>query len=100
MIVETTNYFASEGNIEAVLKQRRKASAIRVKLGLLPGRILTKLEGAGPDVLWECCFEDQAAFEADMAARAGSADFTAARKEMHQLLNRFERNLFAVADDD
>ncbi len=95
MIIETTNYFAREGQADAVLTQRRKASALRRDLGLDPGRIYVKLEGAGPDVRWECRFPSREAYEADMAARAQSEAFAAARKEMHTLLDRFERHLSA-----
>lgn len=59
----------------------------------MPGRILRKLEGAGPDVRWECSFETRADYESDMAVRAASAEFAAARKEMHTLVERFERHL-------
>lgn len=98
MIVETTNYFAREGQSAAVLAQRRKASAIRRELGLEPGCIYVKLEGAGPDIRWECRFPSREAYEADMAARAQSQEFAAARKEMHTLLERFERHL-SVPDE-
>lgn len=93
MVIEITNYYARPGQVEAVLAQRRQASAVRVRLGLAPGRIFRKLEGAGPDVRWECVFETRAAYEADMAARAASSEFAAARATMHTLTERFERNL-------
>lgn len=98
MVVEATNYFSKEGLAEAVLEQRRKASAIRRELGLDPGRILVKLEGGGPDVRWECTFASSHAYEADMAARAASSAFAVARKEMHELLDRFERHVAVVVD--
>lgn len=98
MIIETTNYFAREGQAAIVLAQRRKASALRRDLGLDPGRIYVKLEGAGPDVRWECRFQSHEAYEADMAVRARSEAFSTARKEMHTLLDRFERHL-SVPDE-
>jgi hypothetical protein len=94
MIVEATNYFAREGQAAAVLEQRRKATEIRRELGLDPGRILVKLEGAGPDVRWECSFPSLQAYEADMTTRGGSQAFSDARKAMHSLLDRFERHVF------
>lgn len=94
MIVEATNYFAREGQAEAVLEQRRKATEIRRELGLDPGRILIRLEGSGPDVRWECNFASRDAYEADMAVRSGSQTFAAARNAMHTLLERFERHVF------
>ncbi|MEJ8814759.1 hypothetical protein WKW77_27055 [Variovorax ureilyticus] len=93
MIVETTNYYALPGQSSAVLAQRRHASAIRTRLGLPAGRIFTKLEGAGPDVRWECTFDTREAYEADMAARAACEEFAVARQSMHQLLERFERHV-------
>lgn len=93
MLVEITNYYALEGQVEAVLAQRVRASELRVRLGLPPGRIYQKVEGAGPDVRWECIFETRAAFDADIASRAASIEFTRMRQEMHTLLEKFERNL-------
>lgn len=97
MIIEATNYFAKEGQAQAVLEQRRKASEIRRSLGLEAGFILLKLEGTGPDVRWECRFASREAYEADRAARAASPQFEESRKHMHSLLERFERH---VSEDD
>jgi hypothetical protein len=97
MIVEITNYYALPGRADAVLAQRRHASAIRTRLGLPAGRIFTKLEGPGPDVRWECVFETPSAYEADMAARAACDEFAVARQAMHLLLERFERHIEATA---
>ncbi|EKF17486.1 hypothetical protein [Nitratireductor pacificus] len=94
MIVEITNYFAREGQFDAVLEQRRKATAIRRDLGLDPGRIFARLEGDGPDLRWECRFPTRQAYEADRAARAGSPAFEAAKTQMHSLLTRFERHVY------
>lgn len=93
MLIEITNYYARQGNAEAVLAQRRRATAIREQLGLAPGRTFVKLEGAGPDVRWECEFRSRADFERDMTARAASSEFAAARQAMHALVERFERHL-------
>ncbi|MFU0505558.1 hypothetical protein [Pseudaminobacter sp. NGMCC 1.201702] len=98
MIVEATNYFATDGNAEAALEQRRKATEIRRRLRLEPGRILVKLEGPGPDVRWECSFATRDAYEADLAAREASPEFVSARKQMHTLIDRFERHV-SVEDD-
>jgi hypothetical protein len=96
MIVEITNYFAKEGQAQAVLEQRRRASAIRMSLGLGPGLIFVRLEGNGPDVRWECSFASHADYEADMAIRKASADFSDARQAMHALVQKFERHLYAA----
>ncbi|WP_029041317.1 hypothetical protein [Cucumibacter marinus] len=94
MIVEITNYFAAPDNQKAVLAQRRKASKLRAELGLPEGEIFIRQGDKGPDVRWECRFENQAAFEADLAARRQSPEFENARKTMHTLLDRFERHIF------
>ena len=93
MVIEITNYYALPDCAEAVLAQRRRASEIRARLGLPVGRIFKKLEGAGPDVRWECAFESRADYERDLAARGASEEFARARQDMHKLLERFERNL-------
>jgi len=93
-IVETTNYFAKPGLAAAVLVHRRKGTALRVSLGLAPGEIFVRQGDQGPDVRWECRFADEAAFEADLAARDKSPDFARQREEMGALLERFERHVF------
>jgi hypothetical protein len=93
MVIEITNYYALPGRADAVLAQRRQASEIRARLGLPAGRIFKKLEGAGPDVRWECVFDSRAEYERDLAARGLSEEFTRARGDMHTLLERFERHL-------
>jgi hypothetical protein len=99
MIVESTHYYAREGGGAEVLAQRRRATAIRVALGLPAGRTFVKVEGDGPDVRWECAFADRAAYERDMAARAKSTEFAAARRAMHALITRFERHLQQPVQD-
>lgn len=93
MVIEITNYYARPGQAAAVLEQRRQTSALRTRLGLPAGRIFSKIEGAGPDVRWECAFASRADYDRDMAARAASPEFAAARESMHVLLDRFERHL-------
>jgi hypothetical protein len=93
MIVESTLYYALAGQLDAVLARRRAATDLRMRLGLPPGRIFRKLEGAGPDVRWECVFATRADYDRDMAVRAASPEFAAGRAAMHGLLERFERHL-------
>ena len=93
MLIEITNYYAQAGRADAVLEQRRRATALRVRLGLPAGRTFRKLEGDGPDVRWECVFATRADYESDMAARTAAPDFTAAREAMRALVDRFERHL-------
>jgi len=99
MIVEITNYYARPGQADAVLEQRRHATAIRVSLGLAPGRIFRKLEGVGPDVRWECGFLSREEYDRDMSSRAASVEFASARQAMHGFLDRFERHVQQRVED-
>ena len=100
MLVERTHYYAKPGRAAEVLATRRRASEVRVALGLRHGRIHAKADpdGAGPDVTWECAFPDAAAQAADLAARGRSPEFEAVRARMTALIDRFER-LVLVEDD-
>lgn len=105
MIVETTNYFAKPGLAEAVLERRREGCRLRKSLGLPPGRIFVNRGGTnpdkqGPDVRWECSFADEAAFQADLAARDASPEFGAQRREMGALTDRFERHVFQLDETE
>ena len=100
MIVESTNYFARPGQADTVLAQRLQASRIRQSLGLPRGRILVRLEGDGPDIRWECEFPDRPAYEFDRDVRKNSAEFEAARLQMHTLLEGFERHVQEVLHRD
>ena len=53
-------------------------------------------DGSEPDVAWQCTFADMAARDADLAARAASADFESVRLQMRKLYARFERQVFAI----
>jgi hypothetical protein len=99
-IVERTHYFAKPGLAAEVLDTRRKASAVRVSIGLPAGEIFVKHpggDGSEPDVAWQCTFADLAARDADLAARAASAEFESVRLQMRKLYARFERQIFAIA---
>ena len=102
MIIERTNYWAKPGRRDEVLRVRRQASAVRRQLGLPMGTIFVKqnADDDGPDVQWECAFASRATNEADMAARAASADFDTARGAMQAVTDRFERHLIARAPID
>jgi hypothetical protein len=95
-IVEVTNYFAKDGQAQAVLLQRRRGSEIRRELGLEPGEIFILREGDGPDVRWECRFGSREAYEADLSSRSDSQTFVDARRTMHTLLERFERHVYEM----
>ena len=100
LIVERTQYFAKPGLAAEVLDVRRKASAVRLSIGLPAGEILVNHpggDGSEPDVAWQCTFADVAARDADLAARAASAEFESVRVQMRKLYARFERQVFAIA---
>ena len=100
MIFERTQYFAKPGLAAEVLDLRRKASAVRLSIGLPAGEIFVKHpggDGSEPDVAWQCTFADVAARDADLAARAASAEFESVRVQMRKLYARFERQVFAIA---
>lgn len=101
MLVERTHYYAKPGRAAEVLATRRRASEVRVALGLPHGRILAKADprGEGPDVTWECAFPDTAAHALDLEARGESPEFGAVRARMTALIDRFER-LVLVPDAD
>lgn len=101
MLVERTHYHAKPGRTAEVLATRRRASEVRVTLGLQPGRILAKADpgGDGPDVTWECAFPDAAAHAQDLEARGQSPEFGVVRVRMTALIDRFER-LVLVVDAD
>ena len=99
-IVERTQYYAKPGLAVEVLDQRRKASAVRVSIGLPAGEIFVKHpggDGSEPDVAWQCTFTDVVARDADLAARAASTEFESVRVQMRKLYARFERQVFMIA---
>ena len=99
LIVERTQYFAKPRLAAEVLDVRRKASAVRLSIGLPAGEIFVKHpggDGSEPDVAWQCIFADVAARDADLAARAASAEFESVRVQMRKLYARFERQVFTI----
>src|SRR3954451_13860953 len=99
LIVERTQYFAKPGLASEVLDVRRKASTVRLSIGLPAGEIFVKHpggDGSEPDVAWQCTFADVTARDADLAARAASAEFENVRVQMRKLYARFERQVFAI----
>jgi dipeptidyl aminopeptidase/acylaminoacyl peptidase len=94
MYVERTRYFAKPGRAEDVLAARRRASRIRLEIGLPEGAIFVKTgEGDGPDVEWECAFPDLDSQRRDYEARGASVAFARVREDMGALLHRFERHV-------
>jgi hypothetical protein len=102
MVIERTHYYAKPDRAAEVLRTRRRASAVRERLGLPVGRIAFKADPAtdGPDVAWECAFPDAGAQARDLAARATSAEFEAVRATMGGLIVRFERQVLTSDSGD
>lgn len=96
MIVARNLYYARPGLADAVLAHRRHACDVRERLGLPRGQVQRRLRGSDelPDVMWECAFEDVAAYDRDMSALAASPEFEAVRAHMRSMLRRFERVLW------
>ena len=72
-IVERTHYYAKPGLAAEVLDVRRKASAVRLSIGLPAGEIFVKHpggDGSEPDVVWQCTFTDIAARDGDLGRAA------------------------------
>jgi dienelactone hydrolase len=100
-LIERTTYFAKPGRAGEVLATRRRACAVRLALGLPAGEIVVRGpggDGSEPDVSWQCTFPDEAAHRADLAARAASPAFEAARATMRDLIEKFERQVYRRAD--
>jgi dienelactone hydrolase len=93
MWIERTSYYAKPGRADAVLDARRRASAVRAAIGLPVGAIFVRAGDEGPDVRWECGFASAEEHAADLAARAASEAFEAARAHMRSLIDRFERHV-------
>src|SRR5262249_17675931 len=71
-VVERTNYCAKPVSAAEVLDVRRKASAVRLSIGLPAGEIFVKYpggDGSEPDVAWQCPFADVAARDGPRGAR-------------------------------
>jgi hypothetical protein len=93
-------YYAHAGQANAVLRQRLYASDVRQQIGIPRGIVIGRISGAAdlPDVIWHQSFEDVAAHERDMDARAASAEYERVRAGMRKLIRRFERPLFENCD--
>jgi hypothetical protein len=72
--------------------------AARLSIGLPAGEIFVKHPGGDdsePDVVWQCTFTEIVGRDADLAARAASAEFEGLRVRMRKRYARFERQVFA-----
>jgi dienelactone hydrolase len=97
-VIERTEYFAHPGRQAEVLATRRRACAVRLRIGLDAGEVFVKHpggDGSEADVTWQCGFPNALAHARDLAARAASVDFEAVRANMRGLIARFERHVFS-----
>src|SRR5258708_13595064 len=88
MVVERTQYFAKPGLAAEVLAVRRKASAVRVSIGLPAGDIFVKHPGGDrsePDAAWQCPFAAPPPREAVLPPRPPTAAVQAVSVHRPQL---------------
>ena len=98
-IVVQNRYFIISGMESEGLKTRQRASQVRADENRPVGRIMTSTgpqEGDAPAFVWECEYADLEARQADLDWAAGSDAFTAVRRHMGTLLDRFERLTYEV----
>jgi carboxymethylenebutenolidase len=93
MIIERTCYLPKPGRFDEVLATRRQASRVRIAIGLRAGTITVGKTERGRMVFWEARFATVDEQEADLAARAASADFEACRARMSDLNQDFDRQI-------
>ncbi|CAN5815095.1 hypothetical protein BH23CHL2_BH23CHL2_34720 [soil metagenome] len=99
-IVVQNRYFIKTGREDDGLATRRRASRVRADQGRPTGRIMTSegpQEGDAPTSVWECEYVDLEARQADLDWASASEEFTAVRRHMGTLLDKFERLTFRVA---
>jgi dipeptidyl aminopeptidase/acylaminoacyl peptidase len=100
-VIERTHYFVKPGCAARMLEARRRACAVRLSIGLPAGEIFVKQpggDGSEADVTWQCAFPDAAVQAADLAARGASPAFEAVRSQVRELIDRFERQVYAAVD--
>jgi dipeptidyl aminopeptidase/acylaminoacyl peptidase len=93
MIIERTCYLPKPGNFDDVLANRRRASQVRIAMGLRAGTITVGETARGRMVFWQAPFSSKVEHEADLAAPAASADFEACRAVMRELNQDFDRQI-------
>lgn len=99
--VVQNRYFIRAGLAAEGLATRRAASAVRAAAGQPTGRILLPAEppADGLTFIWECEYADLDARTADAAWADASPEFEVVRAHMSTLLDRFERVLFSVDEE-
>jgi len=97
-IVVQNLYYPKPGLEADVLRTRLEASAVRRKLGLQVGRVLSRTNPTTgePYVIWECDYPSLEAREKDAAAAENAPEFKAVQARMSPLLARFERSVWLV----
>lgn len=98
-IVVQNRYFITSGREDEGLATRLRASQVRADEGRPTGRIMVSegpQEGEAPTFVWECEYADQETRQADLDWASASEEFTAVRRHMGTLLDKFERLTFRV----
>lgn len=92
-IVVQNQYWAKPGKAEEVYRWRLHASDVRVKLGLLRGRVLRRESESKtqPDVIWECEYPSRAARTREVELLDKSEEFKEVQRHMGTLTDKFDR---------
>jgi hypothetical protein len=96
MIVVQNRYYSAPGREDEVLATRREASAVLRTLDLPIGEIFARQGDTGPDVVWECRYEDLDRRQRALQVVNASAEFGAVVQRMSALLERFERETYTT----
>ncbi|MFW6075440.1 MAG: hypothetical protein ACOC9Y_07585 [Chloroflexota bacterium] len=101
-VIVQNRYFVRAGFREQALGVRRRANHARANANRPVGQILVTLDPGpdAPDFIWECAYPDLEARNEDLAWADSSAEFVEIQHQMGELLDRFERHLFEVLDDN
>jgi antitoxin component of RelBE/YafQ-DinJ toxin-antitoxin module len=96
-------YYAQPGKEQEVLDVRMQACAILEKMGVTPGRVLTRInnarvtqEGDIPDVTWLGEFANAKSLKAYEEIAGKNEEFLAKRQKMSTLTRKVERRYWQV----
>jgi|SRR5579875_2035299 len=99
MIVEQIRYFLSDTERVHVLEARRTIDRLRQEAGVPSGTILIADEDDdGPDLIWQCGYEDEGQLGMAEAVLLGNPDYEKARADLAALVSKAELGIY-IADD-
>ena len=101
MIVEQIRYFVAESDVEGLIRLRRTIDALRTALDLPPGRILVAdpVTEDAPAVVWQCVYDDEGDLGEVEARLIGNTQYEDARRQVADIAQRIELELY-TADED